>query len=498
MRAQLLHLSGPYRGTTHTHPQTQVTLGTAADSTVRFAPGGSVTRRHAEIEFVEPECNFHLRAIDGPVFVNGRQIQEVILEPDDLFEVGIGGPKLRFRIHYEPGAVCKPVRQMLSDAVEVRGVSGLVAAGRSLKSDLLRHSSLIVKLVACVLIAALAFWSAYLGGAIGTKRTARSHEALRRQQREAITAELSAIHDQLRRQLEDFRREEAGHASRTELESLKADLARRAEVVDSLVARNDSLRRVLDDYSRGVCLVYGMYTFRLPTASEPVQVLASDGSPLQLEYFGSGFLVSSEGVVLTNRHVAEPWWNNGAVADLVEQGLIPIFVRLMAYFPNLRPTAIDPATVRVSAEGVDLAVLYVPPESVKGVPVLPLFAGDVRGFRGSRVILVGYPTGLNAVLARTEREVVDEILAAVNDTESLLAALSDRLLIAPVITQGSLNHVLDRRLIYDAETTSGGSGGPVFGPDGTVIGVNFAVTRDFGGSNFGVPIQYASTLLREP
>ena len=54
----------------------------------------------------------------------------------------------------------------------------------------------------------------------------------------------------------------------------------------------------------------------------------------------------------------------------------------------------------------------------------------------------------------------------------------------------------ERRLVYDAETTSGGSGGPVFGPDGTVVGVNFAVTRDFGGSNFGVPIRFVRELLQ--
>ncbi len=64
-----------------------------------------------------------------------------------------------------------------------------------------------------------------------------------------------------------------------------------------------------------------------------------------------------------------------------------------------------------------------------------------------------------------------------------------------MITQGALNEVMERRLVYDAETTAGGSGGPVFGPDGTVIGVNFAVTRDFAGSNFGVPIHFARELL---
>jgi S1-C subfamily serine protease len=61
-----------------------------------------------------------------------------------------------------------------------------------------------------------------------------------------------------------------------------------------------------------------------------------------------------------------------------------------------------------------------------------------------------------------------------------------------------LNEVRERRLVYDAETTSGGSGGPVFGPDGSVVGVNFAVTRDFSGSNFWVPIHFARPLLHSP
>ncbi len=54
---------------------------------------------------------------------------------------------------------------------------------------------------------------------------------------------------------------------------------------------------------------------------------------------------------------------------------------------------------------------------------------------------------------------------------------------------------MERRLVYDAETTSGGLGGPVFGPDGTVIGINFVITSDFDGSNFGVPIHFARKLL---
>ena len=67
--------------------------------------------------------------------------------------------------------------------------------------------------------------------------------------------------------------------------------------------------------------------------------------------------------------------------------------------------------------------------------------------------------------------------------------------ISPAVTQGALNEIKPSKLVYDADTTSGGSGGPVFGPDGTVVGVNYAVMKEFKGSNFGVPIQFALDLF---
>ena len=51
------------------------------------------------------------------------------------------------------------------------------------------------------------------------------------------------------------------------------------------------------------------------------------------------------------------------------------------------------------------------------------------------------------------------------------------------------------RLVYDAQTTSGGSGGPLFNDSGKVIGVNFAILSGFSGSNFAVPISRAAKLL---
>jgi S1-C subfamily serine protease len=50
--------------------------------------------------------------------------------------------------------------------------------------------------------------------------------------------------------------------------------------------------------------------------------------------------------------------------------------------------------------------------------------------------------------------------------------------------------------VFDAATTSGGSGGALFHRDGKVIGVSFAMISDFRGSNLAVPVRYARELLK--
>jgi len=45
-------------------------------------------------------------------------------------------------------------------------------------------------------------------------------------------------------------------------------------------------------------------------------------------------------------------------------------------------------------------------------------------------------------------------------------------------------------------TTTGGSGGPLFNNEGKVIGINFAMVREFGGSNFAIPVNYGMSLLK--
>jgi S1-C subfamily serine protease len=502
VRAQLLHLTGRLRGETVTYAQHELLFGSAPEADIRYTEGLTIKPRHASLVFVPDRCSYHFRALEGEIFVNAMEVSEVILESGDLIQIGRGGPRMRFRVHASEGRPCKPVTQMLRDAREVGHESGLLASSTALRHDLTRHSTWRFRVLLGLLVVALLFGIASIGGWIGTQRTVVAQEKRRQEQARALEQEIANLRrkhaelleleiEKLRGQLEEFRQTQASHASLDEVSKLRRELARHRVVVDDLVEEKAAFRRVLDEYSGGVCMLHGIFTLMAERGGKLYEVKGSAGTPLRVEYVGSGFLASAEGHVVTNRHIAEPWWNNSLVEPAILRGLVPQFVLLEAVFPGRAPLRVDPATIRLSPD-TDVAVLQL---KVTGVPVLPLTRSDVLTLRGGRVVLLGYPTGITAMLARAEPTMAAEVIAKSHDLTSLIAELARRNAISPVITQGALNEVKPTKLVYDAETTSGGSGGPVFGPDGAVIGINFAITHDFDGSNFGIPIAFARKLL---
>src|SRR6202007_942573 len=123
--------------------------------------------------------------------------------------------------------------------------------------------------------------------------------------------------------------------------------------------------------------------------------------------------------------------------------------------------------------------------------------GDGSAVSGGPVVLLGYPTGVEAILARAGEETIRSIATATKgEPKAVVEELARRHLIRPVVTQGHIGDVLPDKIIYDAQTTSGGSGGPLFNGEGKVIGINFAMVRDFGGSNFAIPIGFGESLLK--
>jgi S1-C subfamily serine protease len=252
------------------------------------------------------------------------------------------------------------------------------------------------------------------------------------------------------------------------------------------------------DHTTGLTLHYaGLTSSGEPTTDEhnnPLLSLTGSGPEVHLDVFGTGFLVSASGQILTNHHVAEPWWQNDDLKEMLDQGLEPVIAEMTAYFPGVaHGIAIN--TEKISS-AADVAVVK-GNVSALGIKQIILADGRRSAVSGSSVVLLGYPTALDAILARAGAETLQSIAtASKGDPKQVMEELARRNLIRPVTTQGHIGDVLPDKIVYDAQTTSGGSGGPLFNNEGKVIGINFAMVREFGGSNFAIPVGYGKSLLK--
>jgi S1-C subfamily serine protease len=225
----------------------------------------------------------------------------------------------------------------------------------------------------------------------------------------------------------------------------------------------------------------------------PLVDLTGTGPIAVTNYTGTAFLVGRQGELLTNRHVAQPWWEDEASTPLLAAGLRPVFLRLRAFFQE-QIEAVPIEVLRMDAEQ-DIALVrtvgWVP--SAEPLPIHPT-PGAVP--EGQPVILIGYPTGLDAVLAKLDAPELNALEAATGaDGYAMTERLARAHQLLPSITSGFLWEVLPHVLVYDAQTAGGGSGGPLLDRQGRVIGVNTAYLPEFRGGNFGVPIRFGQVLL---
>ena len=307
-----------------------------------------------------------------------------------------------------------------------------------------------------------------------------------------------------------------------QLDQTKQQSAKLNEQLTDLGRANKEIRdslslavKLRSEYGRGVCLISGSYYFvevgtgrplRYPEAqtNESGAAVQSGDQPATLtpegkaaiaeyEFVGSGFYVGN-GFVLTNRHIVQPWLADDRAQSLTGIKSQPRLRKLTAYFPDYQQ-AISLKFV-AAAQKDDLAVCSLDiPEVPSTIPLLPLETDPDAVAVGKTVVMMGYPSGPDRLLALLDDAESRGIQQRYGSLDALLGFLAETKRIQPLTTQGSITDLDVRRIVYDARTAEGGSGAPLFGPSGRVIGVNFAVFTENQASNFAVPIRFSIPLL---
>ncbi len=244
-----------------------------------------------------------------------------------------------------------------------------------------------------------------------------------------------------------------------QLSSQVADLQRQQSVSAAAV----------DDARESVAYIYGIYH------------VSGRGQGFRARVAGTGFVVAP-GLLATNRHVAEPWYGDREVAAALRQGGSPVLEKLVAYFPG-SPLPVNLGTAAVADHG-DLAVLRFEVTAFTR-NLRPLTLSQKLPQVGDSVSVLAYPMGVTGMVAKSPAVVYERLSSHPDnaDTAGELAALS---LIRPSATFGHIGDVTGDKLIYDAPTARGGSGGPVLNLRGEVVGINSAYIDGFSGGTLGI------------
>ncbi len=302
-------------------------------------------------------------------------------------------------------------------------------------------------------------------------------------------------------------------ATRTEIDKIREDI-RLAREQQLLLQQSLSLpETVVNTYGQGVCLIYGVYSFVDPRVGREVRFkepsavdnpigpdgtinLSVDGNGriYEVEFMGTGFL-ADKGLILTNRHVVQAWEEDDLASLIRMRGFRPKLKDLLAYFPQTsQPFSLRPLEM---LQDQDVALCSFE-QGDATLPVLPLDETSETIASGQPVVLLGYPAGLEGLKARMDKINRSGYLRMGNvPYRTQLNELAATSKIRPQSTQGHISDV-SPQLVYDARTDEGGSGGPVFGANGKVIGINQAILLSTQATtNFGVPIRYGVELVNK-
>ncbi len=592
-RVILRHLKGSKASQLEEFPLQQfaeLTIGRDPAASVRFDPEKDdlVGRQHARIsrDAADP-YRFKLQDMNSRngTFLNKlRVVGEMPLQPGDVIQLGAGGPELQFDLDPLPAMYVKatrlgvagPVGATVQGVAETRvssthgsaGAPGGGSAGAAggaqapnaigkatvermigeTKAKSNRNSMLVGAAALVLVVAAGAFAKQRMDDSEREQqaRLAFVKDSIEKAQKAGMTqlsSDLSRANE-LSKQLQPAEIAEKFGSAVVQVD-FSWKLTYRAtggQVYHRLIAnrykgRDGQVRPILDNGRMSIPAYV-----EVNNAIEPALTLDQNaGRPIGVSSRGSGFVVTSNGFIITNRHVAynwQTWYRFDSQADVgpildprtggpqLDENGQPVLTRppqqwipsetkqagpkgdigdfqarveyLMVRFPK-DPTPFEAQNVRPSQRH-DVALIKVDaPPTLSYVNMVDTYD---KTRQGDAVTVMGYP-GIS-----------DEVITLIKSRDMFNREVQQRVLPMPTLSTGNIGKILraadaevrdgfmtfapsgDTYQLTVNSTGGGNSGGPMFDAYGNVIGIYFAGKSGDAQISFAIPIRYGMELLR--
>jgi S1-C subfamily serine protease len=507
VRAFLESLTGPSRGHVSWLVDNALTVSVDDGRVLSLRPKEDLPPHDNEIATLQwADDGYTITASAGRnVWVNGQKASSASLSHGDMIEFGEKGPMSRYRLCDHSFPARHTVEDILSDAYAYTRTSRRPFAKKmsgALRDSGRRLASQTTMLFRITVLATLLVIAGF--GYLLYQNDRRLAESIEQESRK-----IEAVAVMLAQTREDALTPDDLASLRDAFEN---QVLSTEERLGTLEQRAGAPTRVIAASTRSVAFLQGAYGLRHVESGKILRhVLGPNGEnlktpfgqpwiepdgtgePAEFQFTGTGFLIAGVPLMATNRHVALPWTSGNREQALIDAGLEPEMLRLLAYLPD-QTDPIEARLVRFS-DAADLAILAVEPSRVRdlGIPL-----GDATSRVGEELYLLGYPTGLKALIAQAGPGFLEELEAeGTLNFWSIASRLSTQSKIHPLASRGIVARTSGSAIVYDAETTTGGSGGPALNRRGEVVAINAAILPEFGGSNIGVPVSHLRALLAE-
>jgi S1-C subfamily serine protease len=550
MKIVFHHLEGSRKGKMDVFQTQRIRIGRDPTNDLLFDPyiDRDASGFHAEVFFDDSKAWIKDLGSTNGTFVNGNRVEKEQIQANDIVTFGRRGPKMKVG-EIDPGGAPEPAKEgelvdrggaprvgtktmrlMVQQAMEKARERGGVAGGTLFLREMVRQSVkessvwmrraiavlVILFVAACGVIAFLVYDM--------NRRDAAHRKALEEKEREMevqrteLLTSIRQTHNEqesdFERRLEIQREEHEGIIRKytAELEKArKGAMGDREKIarLERLLARIQSSESLFKEIQKkadpSIVLIFVQFKVKKTTGEEKL-----------MGGFGTGFIVSREGYVITNKHVVEPWKFSHMAFTLKEKGYERSEEKplLAAWLSQSRVYALKDGKTKLNFDGAydnreggrlslvkaardrmcwvvrsegdgdeervrkvwahepadnnDIALLRIRDDRKRFTPVPLMNEADFRKLEKlDRVMVLGFPRG-GSILERGVAE-----------------------------TSPALGHVrkIEKSIHISAPITQGNSGGPVFAQTGEVIGISTRMIKDVETYGFCIPVAEARKLL---